>query len=161
MTRSLLITQCLQNDFVKPLAPHEPLPNLLHVGHKEARRLMGEDPSRGPVARVMGWAYGHPDEALRVIHIRDWHDPANPAEHAHLEQFGEHCVRHSTGAAFALGHDPPADKAVSMDEAAAIYRSARQPKSFVSLDDADHLLTRREDTKYVARVISAWSSRYL
>jgi hypothetical protein len=39
--RGVLITQCLQNDFVKPLAPYTPLPNLLHVGHDEARRLMG------------------------------------------------------------------------------------------------------------------------
>ena len=41
----VLITQCLQNDFVKPLAPYTPLPNLLHVGHEEARRLMGDDPA--------------------------------------------------------------------------------------------------------------------
>ena len=47
----VLITQCLQNDFVKPLAPYTPLPNLLHVGHDEARRLMGDDPAEGPVAR--------------------------------------------------------------------------------------------------------------
>jgi putative redox protein len=39
--------------------------------------------------------------------------------------------------------------------------AARHPKSFVSLDDADHLLTRREDAAYVAAVLSAWASRYI
>jgi putative redox protein len=42
-----------------------------------------------------------------------------------------------------------------------IFMAARHPKSFVSLDDADHLLTRREDAVYVADLIAAWSSRYL
>ena len=64
------------------------------------------------------------------------------------------------GKALLILHSP-ADTTVSIDEAAAIYRNARQPKSFVSLDDADHLLTRREDAAYVARIIAAWSSRYI
>ena len=95
MTRSLLITQCLQGDFVQPIGRHDPIPNLLHVGFEEARRLMGEDPAQGPVARVMQWAYDLDDEALEVIHIRDWHDPRGASEQAHLEQFGAHCLRGS------------------------------------------------------------------
>lgn len=55
----------------------------------------------------------------------------------------------------------PLDNTVSIDEAAYIYRNAKHPKSFVSLDGADHLLTRREDSQYVASVISAWAQRYL
>jgi putative redox protein len=39
--------------------------------------------------------------------------------------------------------------------------AARHPKSFVSLDDADHLLTRKEDATYVAAVLAAWASRYI
>lgn len=35
----------LQNDLVKPIGVHQPLPSKLHVGHEEARRLMGADPS--------------------------------------------------------------------------------------------------------------------
>ena len=46
----VLITQCLQNDFVKPLPPFTPLPKLLHVGHDEARRLMGDDPGLDPLS---------------------------------------------------------------------------------------------------------------
>jgi len=42
-----------------------------------------------------------------------------------------------------------------------IFTWAKHPKSFISLDDADHLLTRREDAVYVADLIAAWSSRYI
>ena len=55
----------------------------------------------------------------------------------------------------------PTDKIVSIAEAARIYSAAKHPKSFVSLDNADHLLSRREDADYVANVLAAWVSRYL
>lgn len=55
----------------------------------------------------------------------------------------------------------PADAVVSIDHASAIFQAAKHPKSFVSLDDADHLLTRREDAAYAAHVIAAWAQRYL
>lgn len=90
MTRSLLITQCLQNDFVKPVGRHEILPNLLHVGHEEAKRLIGDDPKEGPVARMMRWAYDQSPEDLGILHIRDWHDPEDPSQQAHLQRFGAH-----------------------------------------------------------------------
>lgn len=102
-----LITQCLQNDFVKRVGRFEPLPNALHVGHDEARRLLGEDPAEGPVARVMRWAHGLGDARLRLVHIRDWHDAADPVQASHLRQFGPHCLRGTPGAAFAFP-EPPA-----------------------------------------------------
>jgi uncharacterized OsmC-like protein/fermentation-respiration switch protein FrsA (DUF1100 family) len=55
----------------------------------------------------------------------------------------------------------PRDTVVSIDHAAKIFVAARHPKSFVSLDDADHLLTDAHDAAYVAEVLGAWSSRYL
>ena len=55
----------------------------------------------------------------------------------------------------------PVDDVVSIDEAARIYTAAKHPKSFVSLDHADHLLSNPEDSRYVAEVLSAWASRYL
>jgi putative redox protein len=55
----------------------------------------------------------------------------------------------------------PIDSIVSIDEAAKIYQAAKHPKSFISLDDADHLLSRREDAEYVAETLVAWASRYL
>ncbi len=102
---SILITQCLQHDFVAPLAPHEPLPNALHVGHQEAQRLLGADPSSGPLAQLMQWTREQSDEHLVVLHIRDWHDPDDPAQRAHLERFGEHCIQHTPGAKLVLGLD--------------------------------------------------------
>ncbi len=55
----------------------------------------------------------------------------------------------------------PVDETVPIDEAARIYTHAKHPKSFLSLDNADHLLTRRADSEYAAAVIAAWVSRYL
>ena len=110
----VLITQCLQNDFVKPLAPFTPLPNLLHVGHDEARRLMGDDPAEGPVARFLAWALAQPDDRLRVVHIRDWHDPADPSQREHLAHFGPHCLRDTDGAAFAFPSLHATDKQVAI-----------------------------------------------
>ena len=55
----------------------------------------------------------------------------------------------------------PLDSVVAIDEAEKIYREARHPKSFVSLDDADHLLSRKQDADYVATVLASWADRYL
>ena len=55
----------------------------------------------------------------------------------------------------------PVDAVVSLANASSIFAAARHPKSFVSLDNADHLLTRKADSDYAAAVIVAWSSRYL
>lgn len=55
----------------------------------------------------------------------------------------------------------PLDEIVSIKEAAKIYQAARHPKSFISLDKADHLLTSRDDAEYVAETLVAWASRYL
>ncbi len=55
----------------------------------------------------------------------------------------------------------PFDEVVGVDNASEIFLAARHPKSFVSLDSADHLLTRRADAEYVANVLAAWATRYL
>ena len=55
----------------------------------------------------------------------------------------------------------PADEIVDISNAATIYKMALHPKSFVSLDDADHLLTRTADAEYVAKVLAAWATRYV
>ena len=55
----------------------------------------------------------------------------------------------------------PLDNVVGVDNAGRIFKAAKHPKSFVSLDDADHLLTRKADARYVGTVLSAWASRYL
>lgn len=55
----------------------------------------------------------------------------------------------------------PRDTTVDIVNAMHIFTAARHPKSFISLDDADHLLTRRSDAVYAANLIAAWSERYL
>lgn len=115
---ALLVTDCLQNDFVGPIAKFDGLPNALHVGHDESLRLLGPQPSEGPVARMMAWAHAQPDAALRVVHVRDWHDPADAAQHGHLEQFGAHCVRDTRGAEFVFTTaDIPEGKQVAIVDA--------------------------------------------
>ncbi|MEM9929803.1 MAG: alpha/beta fold hydrolase [Bacteroidota bacterium] len=55
----------------------------------------------------------------------------------------------------------PQDTIVSIEEAAKIYHQAFHPKSFVSLDGADHLLSRKTDAVYAGQMIASWASRYL
>lgn len=55
----------------------------------------------------------------------------------------------------------PGDELVGIDNARRIFDAAKHPKSYVSLDDADHLLTRRADARYVGRVLGAWAARYV
>ncbi len=55
----------------------------------------------------------------------------------------------------------PRDETVGIENATRIFVAAKHPKSFVSLDQADHLLSRREDAVYVGDVVAAWAKRYL
>ena len=55
----------------------------------------------------------------------------------------------------------PDDDLVGMDQADRIFQAARQPKSLVALDGANHLLDRREDAERVAGIVLAWANRYL
>lgn len=68
-------------------------------------------------------------------------------------------IRHLNAALLVL--HAPGDTQVSIDNAADIFMAARHPKSFITLDDADHLITRAADAEYTAEVIAAWSKRYL
>src|SRR5262249_25804770 len=64
------------------------------------------------------------------------------------------------GKALMVMHSPR-DTIVNIDNASRIFLAARHPKSFVSLDPADHLLTRREDASYAGQLLAAWAARYL
>lgn len=55
----------------------------------------------------------------------------------------------------------PIDNIVSIEHAKEIYNAAKHPKSFVSLDNADHLLLKPADARYVGTVLGAWASRYV
>lgn len=55
----------------------------------------------------------------------------------------------------------PRDAVVGIENATRIFTAAKHPKSFITLDDADHLLSRASDAEYAAEVIAAWAGRYL
>ena len=55
----------------------------------------------------------------------------------------------------------PGDQMVHIENAALIYEAARHPKSFISLDDADHLISRKEDARYIGAVLAAWALKYI
>jgi uncharacterized OsmC-like protein/alpha-beta hydrolase superfamily lysophospholipase len=78
-------------------------------------------------------------------------DVANQNSAAKLAQLGK---------ALLIFH-APRDQIVGIENAGAIFQAAKHPKSFVSLDDADHLLSRRADAVYVADVLAAWADRYI
>jgi len=63
-------------------------------------------------------------------------------------------------AALLIMHSP-VDAIVNVSNAADIFSAALHPKSYVSLDDADHLMSRVSDAEYASSVITAWASRYL
>ncbi|MDT8394168.1 MAG: alpha/beta fold hydrolase [Bacteroidales bacterium] len=62
--------------------------------------------------------------------------------------------------AILIAHSPQ-DNIVGIDNAAEIFMAARHPKSFVSLDGADHLLSKAEDSAYIGGVIAGWAKRYI
>jgi putative redox protein len=77
-----------------------------------------------------------------------------------IEQYSSTGEIRNLNAALLVFHSP-LDAIVSIDEAARIYQAARHPKSFISLDRADHLLSKAADSEYVATTIASWVSRYL
>lgn len=80
-----------------------------------------------------------------------------------LEDLAEQCSAKKIselGKALVVFHSPQ-DSTVGIENARLIFQAARHPKSFVSLDGADHLLGRTRDASYVAQVLAAWSERYL
>lgn len=80
-----------------------------------------------------------------------------------LEDAAEYRLSRKTaalGRALLVMHSPR-DDTVDIGNALSIFSAAKHPKSFVSLDDADHLLSKREDAVYVAGMIAALSVRYI
>ncbi len=158
------------------LAAHYDAPEIL-VGHSlggtAVLAIAGELGSVKAVATL-----GAPSEASHVIHnfgdhVDDIH--ANGEAEVNLggrtftikRQFVEDVT--STSLAERIGQmkkallilHAPRDEVVGIDNASAIFNAAKHPKSFVSLDGADHLLTDPADANYVAGVIASWVARYL
>lgn len=100
MPRFLLFTQCLQNDFVAPVPAGRAIPNQLHIGPAESRRLLGDDPRTGPLGRFLAAFYRGATADHAAVHIRDWHDAGDPAQAGHLAHFGPHCLKGTRGAEY-------------------------------------------------------------
>ncbi|MEX1366184.1 MAG: alpha/beta fold hydrolase [Nannocystaceae bacterium] len=80
-----------------------------------------------------------------------------------LDDLHDHPMRETIGQlrrALLVMH-APLDSTVGIDNATRIFQAAKHPKSFVSLDEADHLLTQRPDAEFVGSMIATWASRYL
>lgn len=76
-----------------------------------------------------------------------------------LEKHDLLSVVRATKKAFLFLHSPQ-DKIVGIENAAELFRAARHPKSFISLDGADHLLSAQSDAIYVGDLIASWTARY-
>ncbi len=76
-----------------------------------------------------------------------------------IEQQDQMARIHGLGRALLVLHSP-IDQTVGVENASEIFLNARHPKSFVSLDHADHLLTKAADADYAAGVIANWATRY-
>lgn len=64
------------------------------------------------------------------------------------------------GRALIIFHSP-LDNQVGIDNAQKIFEAAKHPKSFISLDEADHLLSNASDSVYVGNVLGTWAEKYI
>ncbi len=78
-----------------------------------------------------------------------------------VEDITKHIVDPSTLKKALMVMHAPFDTIVGIDEATKIFSRARHPKNFVSLDQADHLLSRKKDATYVGDIIASWAKRYI
>ena len=67
---------------------------------------------------------------------------------------------HNLGKALIVFHSP-IDNTVGIDNASKIFVAAKHPKSFISLDKADHLLSEKEDSMYIGKVLGTWAEKYI
>ncbi|MEZ5978795.1 MAG: alpha/beta fold hydrolase [Planctomycetota bacterium] len=120
-------------------APSDPS----HVEHLVACALDGLPPGGEAPVEIAGRSFTLKREFLDDLH-----------EHAGKLQLGD--LRRAL-----LVMHSPVDEIVSIEHARALYESARHPKSFVSLDGADHLLSKKADAAWAADVLAAWATRYV
>lgn len=98
--KNILITSSLANDMIQPVSREDNLPHRLHIGYLEAVRLLGEDWKTGPLMSFLKWCEQAPERDLSIVHVRDWHDYADPLQKQELEKFGPHCMAGTKGAEF-------------------------------------------------------------
>jgi len=95
---SVLLTQCLQRDF---LDPQPPSPNRLHVGARMVQRVRGDGKSPDRLANFIRAVYTAPGcDNATVLNVRDWHDQSDPGQAEELKFFGAHGLADTPGAEF-------------------------------------------------------------
>lgn len=95
-----------------------------------------------------------------IIHIAGRDLPITKEFLEDIAQYNLEGILRNFGKALIIFHSP-VDMTVSIDHAGILYRCARHPKSFISLDRADHMLTHVDDAEYVATILGAWLHRYI
>ena len=149
----------------------------LLVGHSLGGAAVLAAAGRIPEAKAVA-TIGAPFDAAHVLHLFGDRVPAIADTGSTKVEIGgrpfqigrsfvEDLTRHDQGSRIGelrrslLVMHAPGDTTVGIDNASQIFLKARHPKSFVSLDGADHLLSKPRDAEYAASVIAAWASRYL
>lgn len=158
------------------LSAHYAAPQLL-LGHSLGGAAVILAAARMPSVSALA-TIGAPSDPAHVRHLFGEHD-RRIEQRGEVEvniggrpfrirqSFVEDLERHSPPDTLAALRRPllimhaPADNIVSIEHARRLFEAAYHPKSFVSLDDADHLLRRRRDAEYVAEIVAAWAQRYL
>lgn len=161
---------------VRFLEAEHAAPSIL-IGHSLGGTAVLRAASSIPSAIVVA-TVGSPAEPSHVGHLlsdaRDELEAAGSAEvniggrpftvkQQFLDDLAEHSLSDSIGSlrkALLIMH-APLDNIVEIDNASALFLAAKHPKSFVSLDKADHLLSDEQDSLYAGRLLAAWASRYL
>ncbi len=151
-------------------------PSIL-VGHSLGGTAMLQAAARIESAVAVA-TIGSPAEPVHVARMFRGHEK-DLAEHGEAEvnlggrpflvrqQFLDDLERHDVSGSIGslrkalLIMHAPLDDIVEIDNASALFLAAKHPKSFVSLDSADHLLTDNDDSRYAGEVLAAWASRYL
>ncbi len=163
-------------DAAEFMAARGQAPELL-IGHSLGGAAALYSAARVPSARAVA-TIGAPSNPQHIAHLidgsRDEIEASGRAEVTlggrkfwikkqfldDLAEFDDTAAMGRLGTALLVTHSPR-DGVVSIDNAAHIYGRALHPKSFISLDSADHLLSRRADACYVGSVIAAWAERYV
>ncbi|MCP4381837.1 MAG: alpha/beta hydrolase [Hyphomicrobiales bacterium] len=164
----LSAADCLRRDYTAPA---------ILIGHSLGGAAVLSVASQVPEAKAVV-VIGAPADADHVVHNFAAHlgkiDAAGEAEvtlggrnFTIRRQFIDDLQAQSVTDCVVALHKPlmilhsPIDQTVGIDNAARIYTAAKHPKSFISLDTADHLLTGAADAAFAAEVISAWATRYV
>jgi len=157
------------------LRQHHRAPSIL-VGHSLGGTAVLAAAQRVPEAVAVA-TIGSPFEPAHVLHlIKDTASIERDGEaevdiggrpfrirRQFLEDISGSKLGHSVaqmGKALLVMHSPR-DSIVGIDNATHIFSAAKHPRSFISLDPADHLLSRREDALYAGSILAAWAARYL